>query len=95
MIPRSYSRDLTLQLNFIYDAARRLGEPFEGDLQTLTRRPLRPSGLFGFADSKDRYSMSFIFGIFAFLCRRLHSGNVFSGTSCITATLVFPSTSVG
>ena len=44
MIPRSYSRDLALQLNFIYDAARRLGELFEEDPQTLTRRPLRPSG---------------------------------------------------
>src|SRR5258706_2893827 len=29
MIPRSYSRDPALQLNFIYDAARRLEEPFE------------------------------------------------------------------
>lgn len=51
--------------------------------------------LFGFADSKDRYSMSSILGIFAFLCRPLHSGSVFSSTSCITATLVFLSTSVG
>jgi hypothetical protein len=42
MIPRSYSRDLALQLNFIYDAARPLEGPFEGQPQTLTRRPLRP-----------------------------------------------------
>jgi hypothetical protein len=95
MIPRSYSRDLALQLNFIYDAARRLGELFEEDPQTLTSVRFAHLVLFGFADSKDRYSMSFILGIFAFLCRPLHSGSVFSGTSCITATLVFPSTSVG
>jgi len=44
MIPRSYSRDPALQLNFIYDAARRLGEPFEGDPQTQTRRSVRRSG---------------------------------------------------
>src|SRR5258707_13148069 len=44
MIRRSYSRVPALQLNFIFDAARRLGEPFEGDRQTLTRRSLRPSG---------------------------------------------------
>jgi glucose-6-phosphate isomerase len=44
MIPRSYSCDLALQLNFICDAARRLGEPFEEDPQTPSRCPLRPSG---------------------------------------------------
>ena len=44
MIPRSYSRDLALQLNFIYDAARRSPERFEGNHRRQPRRPHSPSG---------------------------------------------------
>jgi hypothetical protein len=95
MIPRSYSRDLALQLNFISTQLDDRQNGLKATTDANHGGRIAHLVLFGFADSKDRYSMSFILGIFAFLCRPLHSGSVFSSTSCITATLVFLSTSVG
>ena len=52
MIPRSYSRDLALQLNFISDAARQSPERFEGNTGANHDGRIAHMVLFGFADSR-------------------------------------------
>src|SRR4030095_2780473 len=59
MIPRSYSRDLALQLNFIYDAARRSPERFEGNHRRQPRRPHHPSGFIWICRLEADTQMSF------------------------------------
>jgi len=51
MIPRSYSRGLALQLNFIYDATRRSRKRFEGTTDANYDGRFANLVLFGFADS--------------------------------------------
>jgi hypothetical protein len=66
MIPRSYSRDLALQLNFVQDALDdRENRRQEHMLTTMAKLP-HPV-LFGFADSRSDTQMSFNIGTLCIL----------------------------
>jgi glucose-6-phosphate isomerase len=67
MIPRSYSRGLGLQLNFIHDAARRSRKRFEGTTNANHDGCIANLVLFGFADSRPILKCHLILGSFHIL----------------------------
>ena len=72
MIPRSYSRDLALQLNFIYDAAQAMRENGLKETDANHDIPHRPTGLIWICRLVADTQVSFNTGaFFIFLCRSL------------------------